>query len=784
MSTSAFGSTLRQQRRIAGLTQEELAGQSGLSVRAISDLERGSSRPYRRTAESLALALGLDESAREQFLAIARAARTPKPLTAKDNQGVVERTAAPGADVVQAMPVPRQLPLRFAHFAGREAELSALNLILDETGATGTVPVIAITGGPGIGKTTLAVHWAHQVASRFPDGQLFVNLRGFDPSGETIDPGKAIRSFLKALGVPPERLIVDGAALEALYRTTLASKRALILVDNARSAADLRPLLPGTSGSLVLATSRDRLMGLAVADGARLLALDLLTDTEARALLARRLGADRVEAEPAAVGGLIQISARLPLALGMTAAFAAAQPGQPLASLFEELSAATSPLDVLDTGDPITTVSTVISWSYQNLNSSQAQMFRLLGVHPGPDISVAAAASLSGRPAGEARAALRGLADIGLASEQVPGRYAVHDLLRAFAARQADRSATDRQDAMPRLLDHYLHTAFAADRALNPARDPIHLDAHAPGVRPEEFGDHDDALAWFEIEHKVLLSVVSAAAANGFMARAWRLAWTLVDFFERRGHWSDWLATQRIAVLAARKCGDATALAHAYRGLGIACSRLAFDDDAHAYLTEALVPFRQLGDLIGEARTRQDISWLLDRQGNRAEAVANDEIALCLYQKAGHLAGQANALNAIGWLNASLGNYQMALQVCERALALQRELGNRRGQAAALDSLGYAYSQIGEHSKAVGCYQQALRQFQELADRPNEAEVLVHLGDVREAAGDLTEARDAWQLAFVILSNLRHPDAESVRAKLSKSSEAAHRAERKFAPRG
>jgi tetratricopeptide (TPR) repeat protein/transcriptional regulator with XRE-family HTH domain len=783
MSTSAFGNTLRQQRRIAGLTQEELAGQSGLSVRAISDLERGSSRPYRRTAESLALALGLHEPTRDRFLAIARAARMPKTL-ARDKQSFVERTAAPGADVAAAVPVPRQLPLRFAHFAGRETELSALNLILDESRAVGTVPIIAITGGPGIGKTTLAVHWAHHVASRFPDGQLFVNLRGFDPSGEAIDPVNAIRGFLEAFGVPPERLLADRAALEALYRTTLASKRALIIVDNARSAADLRPLLPGTSGSLVLATSRDRLMGLAVADGARLLALDLLTDNEARALLACRLGADRVEAEPAAVGGLIHMSARLPLALGMTAAFAAAQSGQPLASLLKELSSATSPLDVLDTGDPMTTVSTVISWSYRHLNSPQAQMFRLFGVHPGPDISTAAAGSLSGRPAGEAHAALRGLADAGLASEQVPGRYAVHDLLRAFAARQADGSATDRRSAMLRLLDHYLHTAFAANRVINPVRDPIHLDAHAPGVRPEKFGDHDDALTWFEMEHKVLLSAIPAAEANGFMAHAWQLAWTLVDFFERRGHWSDWLATQRIAVSAARKSGDAAALAHAYRGLGIACSRLGLNDDAHAYLTEALIPFRQLGDLIGEARTRQDISWLLDQQGNRTEAVANDEAALCLYQKAGHLAGQANALNAIGWLNASLGNFHKALQVCERALALQRELGNLRGQAAALDSLGYAHSQLGEHSKAVGCYQQSLRQFQELADRPHEAEVLVHLGDVREATGDLIEARDAWQLAFVILSNLRHPDAESVRAKLRKSSEAAYPGERKFAPQG
>jgi tetratricopeptide (TPR) repeat protein/transcriptional regulator with XRE-family HTH domain len=757
MSPSAFGSLLRQQRRAAGLTQEELAALSGLSVRAISDLERGSSRPYRRTAETLAGALGLGDRTGAEFLAVARAARMP------DAQ--LSPPAAP--DAGPASSVPRQLPGRLLHFAGREVEVKVLDAALDEAGAsTGALPVLVITGAPGVGKTSLAFHWAHQVADRFPDGQLFVNLRGFSPSGTAATPGSVIRGFLDALDVPADRVPSDLEGQQALYRSVLAGKRVLIVVDNARDAAAVRPLLPGPSGSAVLVTSRDRLMGLAVADGAFIVPLEPFTDAEADDLLTRRLGPERVAVEPAAAAALIEISTRLPLALGITAALAAAQPGRSLASLVNELSQPASALEALDTGDPSTTADAVISWSYRHLSPPLARVFRGLGLHPGPDVSAAAVASLVGRPVAETQVALRALTDTSLVAEQVPGRYTLHDLLRTFAAAQPTGSGDDPSQAVRRLLDHYLHTAFAADRALNPAREPIRLDPPAPGVVPEALGDHDDAMTWFEIEHKVLVAAVSLAAAHGFVAHAWQLPWTLVDYFERRGYWSDWLETQRIALTAAQDQGDLMALAHASRGLGIACSRTSHDDDAYAHYAAALGPFRELGDAVGEARVHQDISWLLDRQGRPADALPHDETALRLYQEAGRLAGQANALNAIGWLNAELGNYRTTLEYCRRALELQRELGNLRGQAAALDSLGYAHFRLGEHAKAVGRYQQSLQAFRQLADRPNQADVLIHLGDVQTAAGDRTAALDAWRLAFVILSNLHHPDADQVRAKL------------------
>jgi tetratricopeptide (TPR) repeat protein/transcriptional regulator with XRE-family HTH domain len=763
MSRSAFGLLLRQRRRQAGLTQEELAARSGLSVRAISNLERGSSRPYRSTGETLAAALTLDAPAAEDFLALARAARMPDA----GSDDPAAEPAMPSGSRTPASSVPQQLPSGLMHFTGREAELKALTTVLDETGmAAGALPVLAITGAPGVGKTSLALHWAHQVVDRFPDGQLYVNLRGFGPSGTATRPGAAIRGFLDALDVPADRIPDDPARQEALYRTVLAGKRVLVVADNVRDAEAVRPLLPGSSGCAVLATSRDRLMGLAVANGASIIPLEPFTDSEADELLIRRLGPERVAAEPEAAAALIKISSRLPLALGIAAALTAAQPGRPIVSLVSELSGYASPLMALDTGDPMTTAAAVISWSYRHLSAPVADVFRALGLHPGPDVSVAAVASLSGRPAATAQAALRQLVEASLVAGQVPGRYTLHDLLRRFAAAQAGASVDDRPQAMRRLLDHYLHTAFAADRALNPARDPIRLDPPAPDVVPEPIGDHDDAMTWFEIEHKVLVAAVSLAGAHGFAAHAWQLPWTLVDYFERRGYWSDWLETQRIALTAAQDQGDPAALAHASRGLGIACSRTGHDDEAYTHYAAALGPFRELGDAVGEARTHQDISWLLDRQGRPTEALPHDETALRLYQEAGHLAGQANALNAIGWLNASLGNYRTTLEHCRRALELQREIGNLRGQAAALDSLGYAHFQLGEYAKAVGRYQQSLGAFRQLADRPNEADVLIHLGDVQAAAGDRTAALDAWRLAFVILSNLRHPDADGVRTRI------------------
>jgi hypothetical protein len=319
------------------------------------------------------------------------------------------------------------------------------------------VVISAVSGTAGVGKTALAVYWAHQVADRFPDGQLYVNLRGFDPSGSVMHPAEAVRRFLDALNVPPERIPVDLDAQAVLYRSQLAGKRMLVVLDNARDTAQVRPLLPGAPGCLVLVTSRNQLTSLIAGDGARPISLDLLTDEEARQLLARVLGVDRVAAEPAAVAEIITRCARLPLALALVAARAAVGPHGELQLLAEELRDTQQRWQLLTGDEPTTNVQAVFSWSYQALTPHAARLFRLLGLHPGPDIAAAAAASLAGLPPSTVRPMLAELVRASLLAEHSPGRYAFHDLLRAYATDLAQRTDSDRQRhaATARILNHY-----------------------------------------------------------------------------------------------------------------------------------------------------------------------------------------------------------------------------------------------------------------------------------------------------------------------------------------
>jgi DNA-binding SARP family transcriptional activator len=673
---------------------------------------------------------------------------------------------------------PRQLPGVAAHFTGRESELAELSRVLDQAGeqAPGSVVISVIGGMAGVGKTALAVHWAHQVAHRFGDGQLYVNLRGFDPVGNPATPEEAIRELLDGLAVPAAHIPSGLPAQAALYRSLLAGRRVLVVLDNARDEQQVRPLLPADPGCLVLITSRRQLAGLAATDGARLLTLDVLPLAEARQMLTARLGADRAAADPAAVTQIAALCAYLPLALAIAAARAAARPRLPLSALAAELRDAAGRLDALDTGDPAASIRAVFSWSTYHLTPAAARMFRLLGLHPGPDITACAAASLAGAPLATARRDLDELTGAHLITEHAPGRYALHDLVRAYAAEQA--RATDdercRRAATRRVLDYYLHAAHAADRLLNPARDQITLASRADGVQSEQLAGYGQAMAWFQAEHKVLLAVLALAIDAECDTHAWQIPWTMVDFCEFSGQWHDWVATQRLAIAAARRLEDRAAEARCGRALGYAYAKTGRDDDAVGHLRRALRLFRESDDPIGEARTHQDLSWMLDRQGRPALALRHDRIALRLYEQAGHTRGQANALNAIGWLHALLGDYRQGVDHCRRALVLHRELGNRRGEAAALDSLGYAYHHLGQPGESVACHQQSLGLFRELGDRFYEAEVLTHLGDAHHASGNPGQARDAWQQALAILDDLHHPDADHLHAKLSKAGGAVH----------
>jgi DNA-binding SARP family transcriptional activator/tetratricopeptide (TPR) repeat protein len=666
--------------------------------------------------------------------------------------------------------VPRQLPGAVPRFAGRAAELAELTGRLDQVaGASDTVVISAIGGTAGVGKTALALHWAHQVADRFPDGQLHVNLRGFGPSGTPLTAAAAVRLFLDGLGVPPERIPAGLDAQSALYRSLLAGRRVLVVADNARDPEQVRPLLPGTPGCLVLVTSRNQLTGLAVADGAHLLILDALSAAECRELLAQRLGDERVAREPEAVAELTGLCARLPLALSIVAARAAARPRLALAALAGELRGAGARLDALGTADAATDVRTVFSWSVRHVSGPAARMFRLLGVHPGADISVPAAASLAGLPPGQARQALAELTRAHLVTEHVPGRYACHDLLRAYAAEQARAVDGDavRHAALHRVLDHYLHTAYAGSLLLQFDRDPITIDPPQPRTRPEELAGRQQALGWFHAERQVLLAAVARAEDEGFGRHAWQLPWALATFLNWHGYWHDLTVTQESALAAAGRLGDRMGQAEARRYLGQVRARVGDHAAAGSHLTKALALYRDLGNQALQARVQLDLGHARQLHGRDADALGHAEQSLRLYRLAGHRVGEANALNAVGWLHAQLGALPQALGYCELALTAYRELGNRTGEAVALDSLGYVHYRLDHHAEAMACYQQALEILGDADDLHLRAEMLTRLGDAHRSIADDAAARRAWHEALAILDNLNHPDAAGVRSRLS-----------------
>ncbi|WP_089155429.1 AfsR/SARP family transcriptional regulator [Micromonospora sp. NBS 11-29] len=691
-------------------------------------------------------------------------------------QAVLRREAdlPPPPGVLPAVrAVPAQLPADVRGFAGRRDHLTRLDAIaatVDRDAGSAAVVISAIAGTAGVGKTALAVHWAHQAARRFPDGQLYVNLRGFDPSGAVVEPADAVRGFLDALAVPPERIPADRDAQAALYRTQLADKRMLVVLDNARDTAQVRPLLPGAPGCLVLVTSRDRLTSLVATTGAHVIPLDLLTADEARDVLTRRLGAHRIADEPEAADALAALCARLPLALAIVAARAATNPQLSLTDLVANLTEAGTRLDVLADPDPAADLRAVFSWSYAALTPDAARLFRQLGLHLGADITAEAAASLAGLAPPLVRPLLAELTGASLVVEHIRGRYTLHDLLRAYAAElvHAQDHPEQRRAATHRILDHYLHTAHTACRLLSPAREWATPAPPRPGVTPEVHTDPGRALAWFTTEHAVLLAAIRHAATAGFDAHLWQLAGALAIYLDRQGHWHDLAATQEAALAAAQRLADRPAQAHAHYFVGTAHRNLGHFGEARTQFRRSLDVHEQSGDHAGQATTHIALGLVFAQQGHHRRALDHARRALDLYSAIGHRRGQANALNEVGWQHAQLGNQRQALSYCHQALALQQELGNRAGEAAAWDSIGYAHHHLGHHVRAITCYQRSLDLSRDVGARYSESEVLVHLGDTHLAAGDPEAARIAWRQALTILDDLQHPDVGEVHARLAK----------------
>ncbi|MET8091466.1 BTAD domain-containing putative transcriptional regulator [Micromonospora sp. NPDC005220] len=699
---------------------------------------------YRRLRDALRENLGIDPSPRLRDL---------ESAILRQDTAIAAPAPATAVRVVAA-----QLPPPVPTFTGRDAELAALDALIDRGGA------VVVSGTAGVGKTALAVHWAHRAAERFPDGQLYVNLRGFDPAATPTEPARALHGFLEALGVPAARMPSEVDLMVSMFRTAVAGKRLLVVLDNARDAEQVRPLLPGSPDCLAIVTSRDQLIPLVVTESAQPVPLDLLSPGEARDMLVRRLGAHQVAAEPAAADDIADRCARLPLALAIVAARAATNRHFSLAAVAGELG----DLDAFRAGDEATDVRAVFSWSCRTLSPPAVRLFRLLSVHPGPDVSAPAVASLAGVTPRAIGPLLTELTRANFFTEHTYGRYAFHDLLRAYAASLADEAEppAERRAAIHRLLDHCLHTAYAADLALHPHFSAISLPPPREGVTAERPRSRSAAAAWFTAEVPVLLAAVPLAARSGFEGHAWRLAWTMAGFLHRQGHWQDWLGTQQIALAAASRIGDQAGQAHAHRSLGLACSRLRRYDEADDHLRRALDLFTEVGDDAGRAHTCLNLGQLAERQGQHQQALRHSRRALALFRGTGNRAGQGYTLNAVGWQEALLGNYHRALESCGEALRMLQEVDDVQGQADTWDSLGHAHHQLGDDRRAIACYGHALDLFTQVNDRYAEASTYVNLGGSHRALGDLDATRAAWRRALTILDELGDADADSIRADL------------------
>jgi DNA-binding SARP family transcriptional activator len=643
-----------------------------------------------------------------------------------------------------ARPVPAELPADVAGFTGRADELAALDRLL---APDPPVAICAVSGTAGVGKTALVLHWAHRVRDRFPDGQLYLDLRGYDPD-QPMAAADALARLLERLGVPDIPVTEDARA--ARYRTELAGRRMLVVLDNAASVEQVRGLLPGTPSCFVFVTSRDSLAGLVALHGSRRLDLDPLSHEDAKSLLYKLIG-DRAAAEPDAVGDLVEQCARLPLALRVTAELAVTKPAISLAALAGELRDRQRRLRLLDAGgDARAAVRTVLSWSYRHLPADAAFMFRALGWHPGPDLDVQAAAALADLDT-DAGVLLDRLVRAHLVVLDAHGRYGMHDLLRAYAIELSAEldSDVDRAAGLTRLLDHYLAATVAAMDALYPTENPGARAENVGGRRYAGFrgaGGRQDPRSWLDAERRNLVAACAHAAAHGLSTHAVRLANALYRYLEG-GHHADALSVHANGLRAARECGDRSGEAYALTNLGAVHRLLGQYDVAIDHLSQALSLHESTGDRHGEARTLSNLGIVEDRIGEHDRAADHLDAALVRFREVGHGYGTAAVLTNLGGLSLRPGHYERAGTYLEEAATLFRALGDRAGEASALTNLGDGDTHLGRYEQAEIHLGAALALFRELKHRDGQAIALCNLGTVQthlgrhdEAVAHLTEA--------------------------------------------
>jgi len=697
---------------------------------------------YTDLQKRLAEELGTDpgDQVQQVHQAILRGESAPAPA----------RSGLPPAEAGLARAVPAQLPLEARGFTGRQEELARLDGILAAVAErTAAVVISAIAGAGGIGKTWLALHWAHRHTGRFPDGQLFVDLLGFNPSTPPMEPTTALRGFLETLGVAPSAVPSTLHGQASLYRSLLADKQMLVVLDNAGTPDQVVPLLPGNPDCVVLITSRRKLTELAIRHGARPVVLDVLSAQESHRVLDARLGTARTAAEPDAVEELLTWCGGYPLALGIIAGRAASTPRHSLARITAELREATTRLDAFDDDTPAASLPKVLSWSYDALTPAQARLFALLGLAPGPDIGLFALASLAAVSGPAARAALRALEDLHLVEQHEPNRWRMHDLVRLYAADRGrqDLSPDDRDAALRRLVDFYLHTARATRQLTEQHDTPPELDDPAPACRPQQLTTKAEAVEWLDGELPNLLAAQNLAAHHGWRKPVWQFAWSLNHFQSLLGHVHDRAAMWR-AALAALDHDDALDVhVVVHRELGRAAAHVGSHDEAATHLMHALNLAEQVDDRGTQAHIHLALAQAYGQQDRLRPALEHSTHAVRLHQEGDRPAVRAAALNSVGWYSARLGDYDQARVHCEAALALARRIRHESIEADVLDSLGYIAHHTGHHREAVDHYRLAAARYRAVGGDYWAADTLDRLGHAYRALGRPERARTAWQEA-------------------------------------
>ncbi|MGW4111196.1 BTAD domain-containing putative transcriptional regulator [Actinosynnema sp. NPDC004786] len=672
---------------------------------------------------------------------------------------------------VEAGLVPRQLPAAPPLFIGRAKELNLLDGAwpVDHTATGERIVISAIAGAGGIGKTWLALTWAYRHLERFPDGQLFVDLQGFSPESTPLEPEVAVRGFLDALGTEPARIPTDRHAQIARYRSLVAGRRMLIVLDNAVSAEQVIPLLPGSASCTVLVTSRHRLPALLARHGARPLALGVLSAAESRALLVAALGRDHVMADEQATAELIALCGGFPLALGLVAA--RCRPHVSLADTVAELRSLG--LEALsDVDDPAASLPVVLSWSLRHLTDRPRRMFALLGIAPGPDIGLQAAASLVGLPVQQTRADMETLVANSLVDIAPGGRYIMHDLTRAYATTLVhDLPEVVRQTALERVVDFYLHTAHHAHRLLVPYDEPVPLEPPAPGVHIHPLPDRSAAMAWLDAEHPHLLAAQHTVATHHRHRTAWQLAQALSPFHHRRGYFRESLAMWQIALDAATHLSEPSIHILAHRFVGRSHLGLRHYNEAAEHLHRALAAAVQERDVAQQADIHLDLAEIQELQEDTPEAFKHAQLALELARTLDQPIREAGALNAVGWYAALLGNFDTARDLCRAALTLCRRHHEFDAEAATLDSLGYIAYATGDHHQAIQYYDQALTLLRTLGHTYQVASTLEHLGHPYVGLGQQEQAREVWREALRLFREQgRDVNAERVQRQMDECS--------------